>query len=273
MAGTKKRILFITMATVLLLFFIFPYVYMVLQSLAPWDQVDKKLFPTILTLRSYVFLKTGGGQASVPWIGSFFNSMIVSFGSTFLQLATAALLAYAISIIKFRGAKFFENFILFQMFFPTIIFILPNFIIIKSLHISNNYLGMILPLSISAWAAFIYENYFKGLPNEILEAAKIDGANEIRIARSIVLPMSKSITTILFLFLFMGRWNELMWDMIAVTDVKLKTLNVLLSSMFGPYGGYPGPLYAASVILSVPLIVLFIIFSKNFKEGMNFVLK
>jgi multiple sugar transport system permease protein len=273
MAGTKKRALFISMASVLLLIFIFPYIYMVLQSLAPWDQVEQKVFPTSLTLRSYVFLITGGGEASVPWIRSFFNSMLVSLSSTFLQLATAFLGAYAISIIKFKGAKLFENFVLFQMFFPTIIFVLPNFMIIKLLHINNNYLGMILPLSISAWAIFIYVNYFKGIPTEILEAAKIDGANELKIARSIVLPMSKSITTILFLFLFMGRWNELMWDMIAVSDVKMKTLNVLLSSMFGPYGGYPGPLYAASVILSVPLIILFIIFSKNFKEGMNFVLK
>jgi multiple sugar transport system permease protein len=273
MAGNKKKVLFITMATILLLFCIFPYLYMVLQSLAPWDQVDKSLFPSALTLRSYVFLKTGGGQISMPWIQSFFNSMIVSFASTFLQLVTAMLAAYAISIIKIRGAKLFENFILFQMFFPTIIFILPNFIIIKSLMISNSYLGMILPLSVSAWAVFIYENFFQGIPKDIINAAKIDGASEFRVARSIVLPMSRSITTILFLFLFMGRWNELMWDMIAVTDVKLKTLNVLLSSMFGPYGGYPGPLYAASVILSVPLIILFLIFSKNFKEGMNFVLK
>jgi multiple sugar transport system permease protein len=241
--------------------------------MAPWNQVDKSLFPTALTLRSYVFLESAGGKVSMPWIGSFFNSLLVSFGSTFLQLGTAMLAAYAISIIKFRGAKLLGSFVLFQMFFPTIIFLLPNFMIIKTLHITNNYLGMILPLSISAWAVFIYSNFFQGLPKEVLNAAKVDGAGEIRIAWSIVLPMTRSITTILFLFLFMGRWNELMWDMIAVSDVKLKTLNVLLSSMFGPYGGYPGPLYAASVILSIPLIILFLIFSKNFKEGMNFVLK
>jgi multiple sugar transport system permease protein len=273
MVGTKRKVIFITLASILLLVCIFPYIYMVLQSLAPWDQVDKTLFPKALSLRSYVFLGTGGGKVSMPWIGSFFNSLLVSFGGTFLQLVTAMFAAYAISIIKFKGAKLFENFILFQMFFPVIIFILPNFMIIKSLHLNNNYLGMILPLAISAWAVFIYENFFQGLPKDILNAAKVDGASEFKIASAIVLPMSSSITTILFLFLFMGRWNELMWDMIAVSDVKLKTLNVLLSSMFGPYGGYPGPLYAASVILSIPLLILFLIFSKNFKEGMNFVLK
>jgi multiple sugar transport system permease protein len=88
-----------------------------------------------------------------------------------------------------------------------------------------------------------------------------------------VMPMSKSITTVVFLFLFMERWTELLWDMIVVRSDGMLTLNVLLSQMFGPYGGYPGPMYAASVLLTVPIIILFLFFSKQFKEGMQFTLK
>jgi multiple sugar transport system permease protein len=119
----------------------------------------------------------------------------------------------------------------------------------------------------------MYTNFFKAIPNEILEAAKIDGAGDLKILFRIVLPMSKSITTIIFLFLFMERWVELLWDMLVVKSQNLLTLNVLLAQMFGPYGAYPGPMYAASVILTLPIIILFIVFSKNFKEGMQFTLK
>jgi len=85
--------------------------------------------------------------------------------------------------------------------------------------------------------------------------------------------MSKSITSVVFLFLLMERWTELLWDMIMVRSDGMLTLNVLLSQMFGPYGTYPGPLYAGSVLLSLPIIILFIIFGKNFQKGMQVSLK
>jgi multiple sugar transport system permease protein len=85
--------------------------------------------------------------------------------------------------------------------------------------------------------------------------------------------MSKSIVTVVFLFVFMERWTELLWDMIVVRSGEMVTLNVLLSQMFGPYGGYPGPLYASAVLLTMPIIILFVCFSKKIKEGIQFHLK
>jgi multiple sugar transport system permease protein len=173
----------------------------------------------------------------------------------------------------FKGKNTINNVILFQMFFPAIILLIPSFLIVKELGLYDTYWGMIIPKSVSLWAIFMYTNFFKAIPNEILEAAKIDGAGDLKILFRIVLPMSKSITTIIFLFLFMERWVELLWDMLVVKSQNLLTLNVLLAQMFGPYGAYPGPMYAASVILTLPIIILFIVFSKNFKEGMQFTLK
>ena len=82
-----------------------------------------------------------------------------------------------------------------------------------------------------------------------------------------MLPMSKSITAVIFLFLLMERWTELLWDMIVVRSDNMLTLNVLLSQMFGPYGSYPGPLYAASVLLTVPIIIMFAIFGKSSRKA------
>jgi len=190
-----------------------------------------------------------------------------------LMMATAVLVGYSLTKIKFKGSGFINNVILFQMFYPAVILLIPLFLIIRHFGLYDTYWAMILPKAVSLWAIFMYTNYFRSIPNEVIEAAKIDGAGTFRIIISIILPMSKSITTIIFLFLFMERWVELLWDMLVVNDENLKTLNVLLAQMFGPYGAYPGPMYAASVLLTLPILILFIIFSRNFKKGMDFVLK
>ncbi|MGG1518711.1 carbohydrate ABC transporter permease [Paenibacillus oryzisoli] len=273
MAGKRLRLtLLYVFASVLLLMNVWPYIYMILSSLAPWDQVDKSLIPTHFTLRSYTWIFTGGESgASRPWLGALFNSFFVTLSSTLLMLFSAVLVGYAITKLKFKGSRAINTIILFQMFFPAVIILVPTFMIVKEMGLVNTYLGMILPKSVSLWAIFMYTNYFRGIPNEMIEAAKMDGVSEMRVVFQIIMPIAKSITTILFLF--MERWVELLWDMLVVKTEKLITLNVMLAQMFGPYQEYPGPLYAASVILTLPVLILFIAFSKNFKEGMQFALK
>ncbi|MEO2076695.1 MAG: carbohydrate ABC transporter permease [Bacillus sp. (in: firmicutes)] len=276
MDGAKKKGVWFRylLAVVLLLVMIFPYIYMVLNSFADWDQVDKKLIPTQFSLKSYEWL-LGGGEAVIPrpWISAFFNSFLVSAGSTFLMMVTGVMVAYALAKIPFKGRDTVNNVILFQMFFPAIILLIPTFLVIQRLGMYDSYWGMILPKALSLWAVFMYTNFFKAIPDTFIEAAKLDGASELQIMFKIVLPMSKSITSVIFLFLFMERWTELLWDMLVAKSDSMLTLNVLLSQMFGPYGGYPGPMYAASVLLTMPIIIIFLLFAKKFQEGMQFTLK
>ncbi|MEH7436851.1 carbohydrate ABC transporter permease [Neobacillus drentensis] len=276
MDGAKKKGVWFRylLAIVLLLVMIFPYIYMVLNSFADWDQVDKKLIPTQFSLKSYEWL-LGGGEAVIPrpWVSAFFNSFLVSAGSTFLMMITGVMVAYALAKIPFKGRDTINNVILFQMFFPAIILLIPTFLVIQRIGMYDSYWGMILPKALSLWAVFMYTNFFKAIPDTFIEAAKLDGASELQIMFKIVLPMSKSITTVIFLFLFMERWTELLWDMLVAKSDSMLTLNVLLSQMFGPYGGYPGPMYAASVLLTLPIIIIFLLFAKKFQEGMQFTLK
>ncbi|WEG13372.1 carbohydrate ABC transporter permease [Pullulanibacillus sp. KACC 23026] len=276
MVGSKQRGVPIRylIATILLVVMVFPYIYMVLSSFAVWDQVDQKLIPTHYTLKSYEWLLSGGqGVTPMPWIHSFFNSLIVTAASTFLMMLFGVMVAYALSKMQFKGRKTIDNIILFQMFFPALILLIPTFLVVEKMGLFNSYLGMILPKAVSLWAIFMYTNFFKAIPDTYIEAAQLDGASTWKIIFKIVLPMSKSITTVIFLFLFMERWTELLWDMIITNGDKMQTLNVLLSQMFGPYGQYPGPMYAAGVLLTFPIIIIFLIFSKQFKEGMQFTLK
>lgn len=275
MVGNRKNYLIrYVIATFLLLLMVYPFIYLVLNSFADWSQIDKKFIPSDFTLRSYEWLFAGGeAEIARPWIHAFFNSAIVSLGSTFLMMLIGVLAAFALSKLNFKGKNFINNFVMFHMFFPALILLIPTFLLIQNVGLYDTYLGLIIPKAVSLWAIFMYTNFIRAIPDTFIEAAKLDGANNLQILFKIILPMSKSITTVIFLFLFTERWTELLWDMIAVRSDEMLTLNVLISQMFGPYGGYPGPMYAASVLLTVPIIILFLFFSKKFQEGMQFTLK
>lgn len=269
---TVKTVLIMAATLILLAISLFPFYYMVVQSLQPWDMVDKTLAPTSLTLRSYEYLiGKGGATNSMMWVRALLNSLLVSLPTAVISVAIGLAMGYTLSKLGFRGEKFIMDSLLFQMFFPTIILLVPRYMIAKSL--ANTYAGMIIPMCISIWAIFMYINYFKTVPGAVFEAARIDGAGDLRILWSIALPVTKSVSTIVFLSIFMQRWSELMWDMLISPDIKMQTLNVLISTQFKPMGAFPGPMYAASVILTLPIIILFLCFSKHFKEGISFMLK
>lgn len=275
----KKKIkistIFIVIATlVLLLVSLFPYYYMVLQSLVSWDMVDKTLIPGKLSLNSYKYLLGGSGAGSSDswqWIRALVNSFIVSVPTAAVSVFTGLMTGYAATHMKYKGKQVIYSSLLFQMFFPVIILLVPRYMLIRPL--ANHYLGMMLPLIISIWGIFMYINYFKTVPATVFEAAKIDGASEWKVLMKIALPSTKSISIIVFLSVFMTRWNELMWDMLVAPDVRMQTLNVMISTQFNQNSTVPGPMYAASVVLTLPVIILFLCFSKYFKEGINFMLK
>ncbi|MBE3598748.1 MAG: carbohydrate ABC transporter permease [Limnochordaceae bacterium] len=253
---------------------IFPYAYMVLQSLAPWSEVNRSIVPTQLTVRSYDWLLHGSAIALArPWLRAFGNSALVTSASTLLMLASALVVGYALSRLRWRGRDVVNQVILFQMFYPAIILLVPTFLVVRQLGMYDTYWGMIVPKAVNLWAIFMYVSFFKSIPQEVLEAARIDGAGELRIISRIVLPMSIPITAVVGLFLFMERWSELLWDLIVVKEYRMMTLNVLIATMSGPYATYPGPLYAASTLLTLPIVLVFVAASRYFTRGIQLVFK
>jgi multiple sugar transport system permease protein len=159
------------------------------------------------------------------------------------------------------------------MFYPGIILLVPSFLLVRSLRLYNTYGAMIVPLLVNVWAIFMYSNFFRGIDRAVVDSARVDGAGEFRIVFCIMVPIARPITTVVFLFLFMERWVELLWDLLMVKDPELQTLNVLLATMFGPYGTFQGPLYAAGVLLTFPILIVFALFGRQIIQGVQFVLK
>ena len=266
--------IFLDILTLLLILVsLFPLYYMTLQSVVDWTTVDKTIIPKNLSLASYdyLFRSTNSGD-TMMWLRALGNSLLVCIPVTLVALSVGLLVGYAMTKLKhFSGKRIIFNLLLFEMFFPKIMLLVPKYMILKDL--ANTYAGMIIPTMISTWAIFMYINYFETLPNEVFEAARVDGANTFRILYHIAMPATLPITTIVFLTTFMQRWNELMWDMLIAPSTRFQTLNVLISTRFNMMAQHPGPLYAASVILTLPIVILFLCFSRNFREGIHFMLK
>jgi multiple sugar transport system permease protein len=267
-----KQLKYIILATILVMATLFPYYYMITQAFAPQDKVDKIFFNTNPNWESFEYLlNNGGDQNKFMWYKALFNSMFVTSTVAFISVFFGLLVGYSIIKLRYKGHKVIYNFLLFQMFFPKIIMLIPIYLLMKPF--ANTYIGMIFPTSISIWGIFMFINYFKTLPEAIFEAARIDGASEFSILFHIGLPAAKTVSIIVFLSVFMARWSELMWDMLIAPALSMQTLNVMISTQFRPMGNLPGPLYAAAVLLTLPIIILCVSFSKYFKEGLSFHLK
>ncbi len=192
-----------------LVFMIFPYVWMILASFKIPSEIYHRFIPTQITLEHYQTVFSLGSTGSThTFIKSIFNSLFVSSITTVSVVFFGALTGYALARLNFPGKTFFNNFVLFQMLFPVVLFLIPRFLLMLELGWINTYQGMMAPFMISAWAIFLFTQFFKTVPQALIDAARIDGCSELRIIFKIILPLSKSVTMIIAIFTFMAMWDE-----------------------------------------------------------------
>jgi len=134
----------------------------------------------------------------------------------------------------------------------------------------NTYQGMFLPFLMNAWATFLFTQFFKGIPQELIDAARIDGCSELRIVFSIMVPLSKSVTAIVAIFTFMTMWDEFLWYLIVTKVYDPMPLSVLLGLFTkGEYSSYPGIQTTGATLLTLPILALFFLFRRYFSEGIT----
>jgi len=254
-----------------LVFMIFPYVWMILASFKIPAEIYNRFLPTQFTFEHYqTIFSLGTTGSSHTFIKSIFNSLFVSSITTVSVVFFGAVTGYALARLNFPGKTFLNNFVLFQMLFPVVLFLIPRFLLMLELGWINTYQGMMAPFMISAWAIFLFTQFFKTVPQTLIDAARIDGCSELRIIFKIILPLSKSVTMIIAIFTFMAMWDEFLWYLIVTKDYNLMPLSVLLGLYTrGEYSSYPGILTAGATLLTVPILALFFLFKKYFTEGIT----
>lgn len=257
--------------TIGLFFALFPYIWMVLSSFKVSEEIYTQFIPTKLTLDNYAFVFKGGTGQERNFISGMINSFIISIIPTITVIIFGILTAYSLRRLKIWGYKIYENFLVYQMLFPGVLFLIPLFLLMRDWRLINTFPAMIIRYLIDPWAIFIYIQFFKTIPESLLESARIDGASELKIIFKIMLPLSKTTTAIVALFTFMARWSEFLWPLIANKDYVKMPLSVLLALFTkGEYQTYPGIQMAGATLLTLPIVILFLLFRRHFEEGINF---
>ncbi len=197
------------------------------------------------------------------------NSLIIAVVVTILTVIFSAMAAYAIAKLPFKGSKAFFMYFLLGLMVPGEATIVPLFITVNGMHLIDTYAGMILPAIAGSMNMIIMVTFFKGLPNELLEAVKIDGGGEVTTFFKIVLPLSKTIIATVCIFSFVGSWNNYLWPLLCAMSNELFTLPVGIPTFAGTYTvDYVRPM-TASMVASLPMIIIYIIFEKQIVAGIT----
>lgn len=215
--------------------------------------------PTVDSFRSVL----GSGGIWKWYLSSFITSVAVAAGA----VLTASMAAYALSRLRFRGRRWWFLFVLAGIMIPQQVLIVPLFREFDTLHLLNTYWAVILPQIPVAIAVFIFKQFFDGLPRELEEAARVDGASPARIYRQIVMPLSRPAVSAVAIFTFVWSWNNLLWPLLVLTNPDLMTIQVGLASVQGSYGIRYADIMASALLGGLPLVLAFLLFQRNIVEG------
>jgi len=197
----------------------------------------------------------------------FKNSIIVAVSVTFLNLFFSSLAGYAFAKFKFPGREKIFGLLLATMMIPAQVTMIPVFMILKSMGLLNTYLGLIIPGASSVFGIFLMRQFMLTIPSDLIDSARVDGCSEFRIYWNIVLPLSKPVLATLAIFTFMASWNEFLWPLIIMTKETMYTLPVALANLNGQHNTEWGLLMAGSVVVILPILILFIFLQKYFIKG------
>lgn len=243
-----------------------PLLWMLSVSFMPTGGASRfppPLLPSVPTLENYraLFERIGMG-------GYFLNSVLVSCATTVLSLAINAVAGYAFAKLRFAGRERIFRALLAALVIPSQVAMLPLFLMLKQMGLVNSYAGVVVPALASIFGIFLVRQYARSIPDELIEAARIDGAGEWRIFGSIVLPMLKPVLVTLAIFTFMGTWNDFMWPLIVLTDQSNYTLPVALASLSREHIQDVEMMMAGAVLTVLPVLLLFLMLQRYYIQGL-----
>lgn len=265
-----NTILLVAFFTALCVVVLLPFIAIVLTSFKDSGQVIRNGFNLSIdqasfTLENYQYLFTGDHQ----YFRWFTNSLILTVVQTVLTLFVSSWVAYGFAFYDFKGKNFLFICVLIVMMIPFEILMLPMYREIVAMKLVNNYLGIILPYLAHPIAIFFFRQYLQSIPHEIIDAGRIDGCSEYGIFLRLIMPLMKPAFAAMAIFIGMTSWNNYLWPLLVLSDSKMFTLPIGLTSLMSPYGNNYTLLISGAVMSVIPIIVLFFSAQKFFIEGMS----
>jgi multiple sugar transport system permease protein len=271
MLGTKRsassKWLLYTVVTLGFVAVITPFVWMVLGSFKPEGEllrVPPTWWPESPTLDNYRELF---GKGIFP--RSFFNSTIVAIIVTVANVTFCSMVGYALAKLRFRGKKLVFGLVMGTLMIPGMVTFVPLFVLVANLGLVDTYPGLILPFLVTPFGVFLMRQFILDLPDDLLDAGRVDGASELRIFRQIILPLCGPGLATLGILTFLGSWNNFLWPLVVAQTQEHYTLPVALALFSKNQQVTPnyGLLLAGATVVVVPVLVVFLIFQRRFIEG------
>jgi alpha-1,4-digalacturonate transport system permease protein len=248
------------------LIFILPIVWIILCSFKDSTELYKwppTIFPENFTFSNYIVAFKKGKFSMY-----FLNSAFVAIVATIITVIINTMAGFALAKYNFKGKMFLLIAFISTLMIPLEVIMIPIFSVVKNVGLYNNIWGLIIPSAATPTGLFIMRQYLLSIPDELMEAARIDGASELYIFSRIIMPIAKPAMAVLAIFSFMWRWNDFLWPLIVISDPKLYTLQLAISNFMGEFNVDWNSLLAMSVVAMIPVLIIFLIFQKQFVQGM-----
>ncbi|WP_396426737.1 carbohydrate ABC transporter permease [Lederbergia sp. NSJ-179] len=248
------------------LIMIFPFLWSISSSLKDISQIF--IVPPEFIPKPFVWSNYPASLRAMPFGKAYWNSFYITAVIVVVQLVTASMAAYAFAKIKFKGSNFLFIFFLATMMIPKQVTMIPTYMIMDKIGWLDTHLSLIVPGALfNAFAVFLLRQFIMGIPNELEEAAVMDGANPIKIYWSVILPLIKPALAAVGIFIFMGAWNNFLEPLIYLSTPELFTVPLLLDYFKGYYVMDWPLMMAGSTISIIPVLIIYIIAQRHIIEG------
>lgn len=246
-----------------------PYVWMLAVSVKPQDEVFRASL-TLLPERWALIENYGKVLRTIPVLTFVINGLIVCFGILFFQLLFAIPAAYALAKLNFRGRELLFGFVMLGLLIPYQTTALPLYMGFHQAGLLNSYTALIAPFTCSVFAIFLFRQFFKALPDDLIAAARIDGMGEFSIVWRVILPNAWPAATAFAIFSVVAHWNDLFWPLIVIQKGSLYTPAMgILAFRSVESGDDYGALMAAATLVAAPLVIAFLFAQRRFIEGVT----
>ena len=263
-----KRVLFYGGNAIVALIFVSPLLWMIAASLKPEAQIFSDMsnirtfWPTAATLGNYVEVFT-----RVNMMKFILNSLFYVFVIVILDLAVNSVCGYALAKFNFPGKELLLTVVISLMVLPMEAIMLPLYKEVASLGWVNTWAGLIVPFVGKCFSIYMFRQFFLDIPDDLLEAAAIDGCGPIKTFFTIVMPISGTVYATIFILDFVAHWNDFMWPMLVVTGEDMRTMQLAIQTFFGSKPIHYGAIMASLTISAIPMLLMFVFLQKYYVEG------
>ncbi len=244
---------------------IFPFAWMILTSSKTVPE-SMQIPPTVLP-EQVMFDNFKDAIASLPFGSLYWNTILMVFFRVVCAVLFSSMAGYAFAKLKFRGKKLLFGIVLVQMALPSQIFIIPQYQMVAKMGMANTVFALVFPGLVSAFGVFFLRQTYLGIPDEVGEAAYLDGCNKWQTFYKIMFPLTGTSVAALTIFTAVFAYGDLMWPLVVNSDLKMMTLSSGLSTLKGQFSTNFPVLMAGSLLAMLPMIVLYLIFQRQFVEG------